>query len=295
MTVLALDGEQRRAVETVRGPLVVYAGPGTGKTRVVTERIANAVARKVVPAESVVAVTFTEKAAAELLVRLRRLGVAAGGPGGVRAATFHSAALRQLAYFWPRVTGSVAPEVLPSKLPILIAGVQRLGSTLAAVAPADLAAEVEWVKAHGALATTVESPAPDKAVDAPAAPGEPPLPGYLATVRLEGRAPRWVLDTEAYSAALLAHDSPLRWEGSRESAAGLFADVFHAYETAKAAAGKLDFEDILATCATLVRNVEEVRAAVRSRYTHFSVDEFQDVNRLQWDLLTAWTGERDDV
>lgn len=295
MTVLALDGEQRRAVETVRGPLVVYAGPGTGKTRVVTERIANAVTRRVVPAASVVAVTFTEKAATELIVRLRRLHVSAGEPGGVRAATFHSAALRQVAYFWPRVTGSVAPEVLPSKLPVLVpiirrlaggrGGLPRLGGPLAATTPVDLAAEIEWVKAHGAALTSPANPAP----------ADPRLPGQLATLIVDGPAPRWVLDGEAYLAALRSHDGPWSQGGNRELVAGLFAELFDAYEAAKAAAGKLDFEDMLAACTTLVRNVEEVSTAVHGRYTHFTVDEFQDVNRLQWDLLTAWTGDRDDL
>ncbi len=286
MTVPVLDGEQRRAVETVRGPLVVFAGPGTGKTRVVTERIANAVTRCVVPAGSVVAVTFTDKAATELLVRLRRRGVPAGEPGGVRAATFHSAALRQVAYFWPRVTGGVAPDVLQSKLPVLVPIMHRLRGALGAVAPADLAREVEWVKAHGAAFPAQAGRRSDR---------EPHLPGHLATVLLDGPAPRWVLDPEAYLAALRSHDGP--WQRGRrpELVAGLFAELFDAYEVAKSAAGKIDFEDMLAVCATLVRSVEEVSAAVRSRYTHFTVDEFQDVNRLQWDLLMAWTSDHDDL
>ncbi|MFN2556986.1 MAG: ATP-dependent helicase [Nitriliruptorales bacterium] len=294
MTVLALDAEQRRAVETVRGPLLVDAGPGSGKTRVVAERIANAIARRVVAPESVVAVTFTEKAAAQLLVRLRRLDVVATRPRGVRAATFHSAALRQLAYFWPRVIGSRAPDVLPSKLPVLIPIIQRLGGPLAGIAPADLAGEIEWVKAHGAgLSGTGEDSASDR-TGVTSTEG-PSLPGHLATVLLDGAAPRWVLDTDAYEAALRSHEGPLRRGVGRRFVAGLFAELFHAYETAKAVAGRLDFEDMLATCTALVRNVPEVRAAVRNRYTHFTVDEFQDVNRLQWDLLSAWTGESDDV
>ncbi|MDP8961549.1 MAG: ATP-dependent helicase [Actinomycetota bacterium] len=286
MTVPVLDGEQRRAVETVCGPLAVYAGPGTGKTRVVTERIANAVARQVVPAASVVAVTFTDKAATELIVRLRRRGIPAGERGGVRAATFHSAALRQVAHFWPRVTGGVAPEVLPSKLPVLVPIIHRLGGPLVAIAAADLAAEVEWVKAQGAAVPT----------EANCGGGtEPRLPNHLATVFLDGPAPRWVLDREAYRAALRTHDGPWPRGGQPGLITDLFAELFDAYEVAKSAVGRIDFEDMLAVCATLVRTVEEVRVAVRSRYTHFTVDEFQDVNRLQWDLLTAWTGDHDDL
>src|SRR5579884_683226 len=93
-----LDPEQRAAAEAVRGPVCILAGAGTGKTRTITHRIAYAAHLGAAPAEQVLAVTFTTRAASELRTRLTRLGVPQ-----VAARTFHSAALAQLRYFWPRL------------------------------------------------------------------------------------------------------------------------------------------------------------------------------------------------
>ena len=100
----ALDPEQRAVAEALRGPVRVLAGAGTGKTRAITHRIAYGVATGVYNPTEVLAVTFTTRAAGEMRARLRTLGAA-----GVQARTFHSAALRQVRYFWPRVYGGEPP------------------------------------------------------------------------------------------------------------------------------------------------------------------------------------------
>src|SRR4051794_27945994 len=100
------------AAEAVRGPVCILAGAGTGKTRAITHRIAHMVLTGTAPAGQVLAVTFTTRAAGEMRSRLRLLGV-----GGVQARTFHSAALRQLQYFWPRIAGGGRPTIIGSKLP----------------------------------------------------------------------------------------------------------------------------------------------------------------------------------
>src|SRR6478736_9547030 len=97
----ALDPEQREVATALRGPVRVLAGAGTGKTRAITHRIAHGVAAGVYQPTEVLAVTFTTRAAGEMRGRLRGLGVE-----GVQARTFHSAALRQLRYFWPHVHGT---------------------------------------------------------------------------------------------------------------------------------------------------------------------------------------------
>ena len=92
----ALDPDQRQVAEHLEGPLCVLAGAGTGKTRAITYRIAHGVATGAYQPTQVLAVTFTARAAGEMRSRLTDLGVP-----GVQARTFHSAALRQLTYFWP--------------------------------------------------------------------------------------------------------------------------------------------------------------------------------------------------
>ena len=92
-----LDPEQREVATALSGPVAVIAGAGTGKTRAITHRIAYGVATGAYNPTSVLAVTFTTRAAGELRGRLQQLGAR-----GVQARTFHSAALRQAQYFWPR-------------------------------------------------------------------------------------------------------------------------------------------------------------------------------------------------
>ncbi|HXT93566.1 MAG TPA: ATP-dependent helicase [Trebonia sp.] len=139
----ALDPEQRAVALACRGPVCVLAGAGTGKTRAITHRIAYAVATGVANPRQVMALTFTVRAAGELRGRLRALG---GGAEAVRATTFHAAALRQLSYFWPRVIGGRAPQLVESKLPLLREAARDLGLSLSAPALSEAVTEIEWAK-----------------------------------------------------------------------------------------------------------------------------------------------------
>jgi len=137
----ALDPEQREVAVALQGPVRVLAGAGTGKTRAVTHRIAYGVASGVYNPTEVLAVTFTTRAAGEMRTRLRALGA-----GGVQARTFHSAALRQARFFWPKVYGGELPVLLDSKLGLMgnAARRNRLGTDQATLR--DLASEIEWAK-----------------------------------------------------------------------------------------------------------------------------------------------------
>jgi DNA helicase-2/ATP-dependent DNA helicase PcrA len=117
-----LDPEQREVATAARGPVCVLAGAGTGKTRALTHRIAHLSLTGQVDPRHVLTVTFTARAAGELRTRLRALGV-----DGAQARTFHSAALRQLRYFWPTVVGGPVPDVVASKLSALAEAVNRCG------------------------------------------------------------------------------------------------------------------------------------------------------------------------
>ncbi len=137
----ALDPEQRRVAETLRGPVRVLAGAGTGKTRAITHRIAYGVATGLYAPTEVLAVTFTTRAAGEMRTRLRQLGAP-----GVQARTFHSAALRQLRYFWPRVHGKELPQLTESKLGLLAQAARRQRVAPDQALLRDLASEIEWAK-----------------------------------------------------------------------------------------------------------------------------------------------------
>ncbi|WP_418059728.1 ATP-dependent helicase [Pimelobacter simplex] len=153
----ALDPEQRKVAETLRGPVRVLAGAGTGKTRAITHRIAHGVQSGVYAPTEVLAVTFTTRAAGELRQRLRALGAP-----GVQARTFHSAALRQLRYFWPHVHGTELPVLTESKIPMLAAACRTLGIRAEQALLRDLASEVEWAKVSNVGADDYPRLAPAK-------------------------------------------------------------------------------------------------------------------------------------
>ncbi|MCL2463646.1 MAG: ATP-dependent DNA helicase UvrD2 [Micrococcales bacterium] len=137
----ALDPEQRAVATALTGPVCVLAGAGTGKTRAITHRIAYGVRVGVYAPASVLAVTFTARAAGEMRVRLRGLGVV-----GVQARTFHAAALRQLGFFWPKVVGGAAPRLVEQKAPLVAEAARRVGLEIDRIAVRDLASELEWAK-----------------------------------------------------------------------------------------------------------------------------------------------------
>ena len=231
-----LNPAQRAAAAAVRGPVRILAGAGSGKTRTITHRIAHQIATGTARPDEILAVTFTNKAAAELRTRLAAL---LGGGRPVRAATFHSAAWAQLRYFWPRVHDAPLPEVVSSKVRLLVGPARRLG-----VEARDLAAEIEWAKARLL--------APEDYADAAPGRGGP-------------------VDTTT------------------------MARVYAAYERDNRAAGRIDFDDMIALTTRLLSDHPELAAEVRERYRFFTVDEFQDTNPAQWTLLRTWLGDGDDL
>ena len=138
-----LDDEQRAVAEALHGPVVVLAGAGTGKTRAITHRIAHGAATGQHDPRRTLAVTFTTRAAGEMRSRLRTLGV-----DGVQVRTFHAAALRQLRFFWPRLSGGDFPELLPSKARLVAESASRCKLPTDTATVRDLASDLEWAKVN---------------------------------------------------------------------------------------------------------------------------------------------------
>ncbi|MET8449645.1 ATP-dependent DNA helicase UvrD2 [Streptomyces sp. NPDC005209] len=136
-----LDPEQREVATALHGPVCVLAGAGTGKTRAITHRIAYGVRAGILQPSSVLAVTFTNRAAGEMRGRLRQLGAQ-----GVQARTFHSAALRQLQYFWPKAIGGSMPRLVDRKIQLVADAAAACGTRLDRNELRDVTGEIEWSK-----------------------------------------------------------------------------------------------------------------------------------------------------
>lgn len=157
-----LNDPQTRAVTTSSAPLCILAGAGSGKTRVLTRRIAYRVAAGTADASHVLALTFTRKAAGELSSRLRQLGLRES----VAAGTFHAVAYAQLRSRWAD-RGVTPPTLLDRKVGFVARLLPR--SSARQVEALDVVAEIEWASAR--MVT------PDRYAEAAeAARRKPPMP-----------------------------------------------------------------------------------------------------------------------
>ncbi|HVM03991.1 MAG TPA: ATP-dependent DNA helicase UvrD2 [Acidimicrobiales bacterium] len=239
-----LDPAQLRAVVSEAQPLCVLAPAGSGKTRVLTRRIAHRVATGQADAARVLTLTFTRKAAGELRGRLGSLGVREP----IAAGTFHAVAYAQLRRRWAD-RGERPPVLLERKARLLAPLLPRARTGAAAratVQPGDLAAEIEWAKARLV-----------------------PPSRYEAEVEAAGRRPPVPPATMAV--------------------------LYERYENEKRRKGLVDFDDLLMLCALALEQDREFAAAQRWRFRHLFVDEFQDVNPVQFRLLQGWLGDRSDL
>lgn len=246
-----LDPDQLAVVTAIRGPVCVIAGAGTGKTRVITNRIAYAINSGVTDPTKVLALTFTARAAGEMRARLRTLGVP-----NVAARTFHSAALKQLLYFWPYSFGGQFPTLLTSKSGFISQAIERAEIAIPAQAASlrEIASEIEWAKV---LEISPDSYQED-AIES------------NRTIQLPNNK-------------------------SKSENLEIIAKVYEAYESLKRQERTLDFEDILLLTVGMLEEDRGVRERVRDQYRYFTVDEYQDVSPLQQRLLNLWLGNREEI
>lgn len=255
-----LNERQLAAVRHSAGPVAVLAGPGTGKTRVIIHRVERLI-NEGIPAESIVALTFTVKAAAQLRERLAEL-VGPGAADRVHAYTFHGFGWRLIRRFrdmlglpselrivdGPRVRRLMREMIVAHNLYPMLEAAGR-GSAVA-----DATATIHMLSNNGLFPADAASFAASWAA------------------RLDG--PDHGLDAEALAAARVrcarfAQDAALYGHFSRECAKR----------------GWVTFDDLILLPIRLLREKEAAAALCRDDYRHFVVDEFQDVNAAQIELL----------
>jgi DNA helicase-2/ATP-dependent DNA helicase PcrA len=225
-----LNPEQRHAVETTEGPLLVLAGAGSGKTRVLTSRIAYLIGVCGIPAESILGVTFTNKAAGEMRERVEKLL----GPSarGLWLSTFHSMCVR-----------------------ILRRDIGALGRSRGFVIYDDadsLGICKQVLKRHN-----------------------------LDPRQYEPKRLRWRIDEWKNQGILPAAASAAAGDIDDELAAELYAT----YQRLLFDANALDFGDLLLQTTELFRRAPLVLQYYQRRWQYVLVDEYQDTNRVQYELV----------
>ena len=233
----ALNPQQREAVEATEGPLLILAGAGSGKTRVITYRIAYLIEARNVPPESILAVTFTNKAAEQMKERVASL-LSENLETWPHISTFHSFSVRVL-------RRDIAPALRGYTSDFSIYDEddqQRVVKT----SIEELGLGEQFISPRGALAR-------------------------ISYAKNRGHAPE-----DFYRQAADPTTEKL-------------ASVFDLYDRKLRQANALDFDDLLLKTVELFDRAPDVCERYNRRFRYVLVDEYQDTNRIQYQLIRQLT------
>ena len=261
-----LNPSQRQAVEHFCGPLLVVAGAGSGKTRALTYRIANLILKHRVDPENVLAVTFTNKAAREMKERIQKLFAAQV------AETEYGQPLESLP---PHEQTRLRSQIYKTTIKHLWIG--TFHSLFSRILRFDIE-KYQDDKGHRwnrNFSIFDESDAQG-------------LVKEIVTKQLnlddkkfEPRSIRY-----AISAAKNQGLTPLEYEKGQVNYRGrVIAEVYNHYQNALAANNALDFDDLILVPVQLFLQNEHVLGYWHQKFRHILVDEYQDTNRIQYQLI----------
>ncbi len=244
-----LNPEQRAAAEAIEGPLLILAGAGSGKTRVITYRIAHLIESHQVPPQNILAVTFTNKAAAQMKERvnalLERRGIKLDRQPWL--STFHSFAVR-----------------------VLRRNIDRLAVESASGAP---------LPRYSRDFTIYDDDDQTRLVK---------LSIKELGLAEQFTAPRQVLSK--ISSAKNRGIAPVEMHrDAKDADAAKIAQIYDLYERKLKQANALDFDDLLLKTVGLLESVRDVREWYNNHLRYILVDEYQDTNRVQYDLIRLLT------
>lgn len=253
MDLSTLNTEQMAAVLTIRGPLLVLAGAGSGKTRVITYRLAYML-REGIRARNILAVTFTNKAAFEM--RERAKGLAGKRARGSTISTFHALGSRILRTF---------PEKVGLKKGFTITdGGEQIGSLRRILREL----KIDDRRFDCAEIMSVISQAKNAGLNAE---GFRASGGDLSEYHVPG------------------FDGDKDWDDEYRLAA---IEAYERYELMLRNQNLVDFDDLLLLTLHLIRGDDEIREMLQDKWRYIMVDEYQDTNGAQLDLMKLLAGER---
>lgn len=234
-----LTEPQREAVLHTEGPLLVLAAAGSGKTRVITRRIAYLIHRGV-PAFRILALTFTNKAAGEMRERVAEV-LSSGGrafPRGLTITTFHSLCARLLRRYAP--SAGINPDYT----------ILDTSDQLAMIKKAIEACQLSTSNFQPRSVLTAVSNAKNDLIDA-----------------------------EAFAQA------------ASDFSTKCIAKIYQGYTRELRRANGVDFDDLLLLVAKVLRTDAQARSECRERWRYFLIDEYQDTNRVQFQIASLLAGE----
>lgn len=251
-----LDPSQQDAARVDHGPVLVEAGPGTGKTRTLVGRVLHLLDRGVDP-RGILALTYSNKAAEEMRERVAR--VAPEAAPLIWMGTFHAFGLDLLRKFGSRIG-------LPADPPVLD--------------PVDAMFLLEQDLPALSLDHYQHLPEPTKYLK--------PILAAISRAKDELKSPEDYRRAAAQMRDSAANEEEIQVAGRAEEV----ARVYGVYQATLEARGALDFGDLIARSVALLQDEQQgVATAVRDAYPHVLVDEYQDVNRASAILLAAVAGD----
>ena len=264
MTDIQLTSQQREAVEYGEGPLLIVAGAGTGKTLVITHRIAHLISSKMARPEEILAVTFTEKAASEMAERVDVL--LPYGFANVHISTFHAFGDRILREFGLELGLAPDFQVLSQPEQVIFFREHLFDFPLKNYRP--LSDPTCFIQAM----LNVISRAKDEDVS----PEE-----YLKFAReLKDKAQKFPDEPQ------LSEEAEKQME---------MAETYAQYQALLSKEGKSDFGDQVGLVLTLFRKHPMILKQIQNRYRFILVDEFQDTNYAQFQLIRFLGGKKANI
>jgi DNA helicase-2/ATP-dependent DNA helicase PcrA len=265
-----LNPDQRRAVTHGDGPLLVVAGAGTGKTQVITRRIAWLIATKRARPSEILALTFTDKAAEEMQVRVDQL--VPYGYTDTAISTFHAFGDRLIREYALELGLPTDIRVLSRPEVVIFLREHLFDLPLERYRPLG-----DPTRFLGALAGLFS-----RAKDEDVAPS-----AYLAhAARLvdAARAAEVAIEAAGDEATEVDRDSAAA-DAEEAARQAELAAAYQRYQELLAANGFLDFGDQVSLALRLLRSSAVARRTLQARYRYILVDEFQDTNRAQAELV----------
>jgi DNA helicase-2/ATP-dependent DNA helicase PcrA len=276
-----LNAEQKKAVDTIDGPVMVIAGPGTGKTEILTMRIANIIEKANMTPEAILALTFTESGVASMRKRLTDLvGTQAYR---VTISTFHGFAngiIRNYPDKFPEIIGAVS-----------ITDIDQV-RIVRDIIDGATAAELDDLKPFGDRYSYLKSIM--SAINELKRQGVTPAE-FAAIVEKEKRAVA-AIDDLYYTDG--AHKGKMKGKYKEDAKHaernGELALVYTKYQAALRAAKQYDYSDMIMEVMRALETDESLRFILQEQYRYFLVDEHQDTNDAQNRIIELLAGGAGD-